>query len=162
MLVNLDGIKTRFYSKRLFNAMVYYVTDYGRDHIKINDLAKIKYGVEFLVPDERTENLMDETKSNFQEFYHEEKLEILSMFEELPEGTHKLNNLKYLVRRIDGQDHPERSSASAIAWGGLNTIEFMSKGFNGTSLSATRRLILHEKAHFIYWELVDEETKMIG
>ena len=35
----------------------------------------------------------------------------------------------------------------------------MSKGFNGTSLSATRRLILHEKAHFIYWELVDEETK---
>ena len=155
----LDGIKTRFYSKRLFNAMVYYVTDYGRDHIKINDLAKIKYGVEFLVPDERTENLMNETKSNFQEFYHEEKLEILSMFEELPEGTHKLNNLKYLVRRIDGQDHPERPSASAIAWGGLNTIEFMSKGFNGTSLSATRRLILHEKAHFIYWELVDEETK---
>ena len=96
--------------------------------------------------------------NQIQEFYHEEKLEILSMFEELPEGTHKLNNLKYLVRRISDKIILS-PSASAIAWGGLNTIEFMSKGFNGTSLSATRRLILHEKACFIYWELVDEETK---
>ena len=47
------------------------------------------------------------TKSNFQEFYNSEKLEILAMFEELPEGFHKQEGLKYLVRRIDGQEHPD-------------------------------------------------------
>ena len=57
----LDGIKTKFYSE-IFNAMVYYITDYGKDHGQ--RFSKIKYGVEFLVPDERTENLMNETKSN--------------------------------------------------------------------------------------------------
>ncbi len=29
------------------------------------------------------------------------------MFEELPEGFHKQEGLKYLVRRIDGQEHPD-------------------------------------------------------
>lgn len=157
----LDGIKSKFYSKRLYNSVVYYATDFGTNATKINDMAQQKFGVEFMDSSQRTEDLMNETKSNFQEFHIEEKIEILSMFEELPEGTHKLENLKYLVRRINGQDNPKIPGASAIAWGwGDNgTIEFMSKGFNGVEIGATRRLILHEKAHFIYWELVDQETK---
>ena len=157
----LDGIKSNFYSKRLYNSIVYYATEFGTNASKINDLAQAKFGVEFMNSSQRTEELMNETKSNFQEFHIDEKIEILSMFEELPEGTHKLQNLKYLVRRVNGQDHPKIPGASAIAWGwGENgTIEFMSKGFNGVEIGATRRLILHEKAHFIYWDLVDQETK---
>ena len=55
----------------------------------------------------RQKNLMGEDQSNFQEFFKSEKLEILAMFEELPEGFHKQEGLKYLVRRINGQDNPQ-------------------------------------------------------
>ena len=53
---------------------------------------------------QETEDLMSEDSSNFQSFPAEEKIEILAMFEELPDGFHKQNGLKYLVRRINGQD----------------------------------------------------------
>ena len=52
-------------------------------------------------------------------------LTILSMFEELPDGMHAQANLKYLVRRIAGQDNPTYPSAAALAWTGIRTIEFM-------------------------------------
>ena len=112
-----------------------------------------------MTPNQETEDLMGEDSSNFQEFFDWEKVEILSMFEELPEGFHKINGLDYLVRRISGQDNPSRPDAAAIAWGGSGTIEFMSKAFNGWDINDVKRLIIHEKAHFIYWNTVDEETK---
>ena len=67
---------------------------------------------------------------------------------ELPDGFHKQDGLKYMVRRINGQDNPTYPSAAAIAWTGLNVIEFMSKAFTSSDIHDTRRLILHEKAHF--------------
>jgi hypothetical protein len=104
---------------------------------------------------------MGDDNSNFQDFYKTEKLEILGMFEELPEGFHKQEGLKYLVRRIDGQEHPDPTykPAAAIAWTGLKTTEFMSKAFIGGNLSDTRRLILHEKAHFLWEYTFDDTTK---
>jgi VCBS repeat-containing protein len=82
------------------------------------------------------------------------------MFEELPEGFHKQNGLKYLVRRVNGQDHPIYTTAAAIAWTGFNTIEFMSKTFNNTEInSVVRRLILHEKSHFLWAYAFDSVLK---
>ena len=40
------------------------------------------------------------------------------MFEEL-RGFHKQQGLKYMVRRINGQDHPQYKTAPAIAWTGI-------------------------------------------
>ena len=45
-------------------------------------------------PIQETEDLMSEDSSNFQEFFADEKLEILAMFEELPEGFHKQEWIK--------------------------------------------------------------------
>ena len=66
-----------------------------------------------------------------------------------------------MVRRIDGQDNPlpEYKQAAAIAWTGMETIEFMSKAFVSGNLSDTRRLILHEKAHFLWEYTFDDSTK---
>ena len=104
---------------------------------------------------------MGEDKSNFQEFYNSEKLEILAMLEELPEGFHKQQGLKYLVRRIDGQDHPDPAfkTASALAHSGKNTIEFMYRAFLTANIEFTRRVILHEKAHFLWAYTFDESVK---
>jgi hypothetical protein len=159
-IANLDGVKVKFYSKRLNHAVLNYYTDFGSNEENINKVSEEKFGLRFMKPSQETENLMHEDASNFQEFFNEEKIEILSMFEELPEGFHKQEGLRYLVRRVNGQDHPVYTTASAIAWTGINTIEFMSKTFNGTEINSTvRRLILHEKTHFIWAYTFDDELK---
>ncbi|MDB0043200.1 thrombospondin type 3 repeat-containing protein [Flavobacteriaceae bacterium] len=158
-IVTIDGIKGKFYSKRLYHALVNYLTDFGNDENEVNKIADASFGVKFMKSNQETEDLMSEDSSNFQSFPAEEKIEILAMFEELPDGFHKQNGLKYLVRRINGQDNPKYSGAAAIAWTGLKTIEFMSKAFNGGSLNDSRRLILHEKAHFLWEYTFDDSLK---
>jgi hypothetical protein len=167
-IVKIDGIRGKFFSKRLYHAVVNFITDFANNVEVLNWLARERFGIQFLQPSdffgafqEENGTFMGDDKSNFQEFYKTEKLEILAMFEELPEGFHKQEGLKYLVRRIDGQDHPDPNykEAAAIAWTGLKTIEFMSKAFIGGNLSDTRRLILHEKAHFLWEYTFDKKTK---
>jgi len=167
-IVKLDGIRGKFYSKRLYHTVVNFITDFGNKEEVLNWLARESFGIKFVKPSEFSEvfgeengTFMGDDNSNFQDYYNTEKLEILSMFEELPEGFHKQEGLQYLVRRIDGQEHPDPTykPAAAIAWTGLKTIEFMSKGFIGGNLSDTRRLILHEKAHFLWEYTFDDTTK---
>ena len=155
---NLDGIRVRFYSKRLYNAVVNYITDFGKDEEKVNRFATEKFGFRFMVPGDEVEAIMGEDASNFQEFFADEKVEVLSMMEELPEGMQKQPELKYLIRRINGQVNPDRPAAAAIAWGGRNTIEYMSSAFQ-SQISNIRRIILHEKAHFVSFYSLDAQTK---
>ena len=167
-IVKLDGIRGKFFSKRLYHAVVNFITDFANNEEILNWLARERFGIQFVKPSEfaqvfseENETFMGDDKSNFQDFYKTEKLEILAMFEELPEGFHKQEGLQYLVRRIDGQDHPDPAYklAAAIAWTGLKTIEFISKAFISSNLSDTRRLILHEKAHFLWEYTFDDNTK---
>ena len=147
-VANLDGLKMKFYSKRLHQAILNYFTDFGRNTEQVHKISTERYGITFMKPDQQTKALMNEDFSNFQEFFSEEKINILSMLEELPEGFHKQEGLKYFVRRINGQTNPKYPTAPAIAWTGINTIEFMSGAFNNAEINYVQRLILHEKAHF--------------
>lgn len=157
-IVTIDGIKGKFYSKRLYKAIVNFITDFASDDEMVNWIAQESFGVRFMLPDQETEDLMGEDSSNFQEFFDEEKMEILAMFEELPDGFHKQQGLQYLVRRVNGQDNPQYPDAAAIAWTSFNTIEWMSKAFTG-EINDVRRLILHEKAHFLWAYSFDQELK---
>lgn len=158
-IVTVDGIKGKFFSKRLYHAVVNYITDFAKDEHVIDHIAHERFGIRFMPANQETENLMNEDASNFQDFFREEKIEVLSMFEELPEGFHKQEGLKYLVRRINGQPNPKYPDAAAIAWTGMNTIEFMDVAFSGSDLNATRRLILHEKTHFLWAYTFDDGLK---
>ena len=175
-IVTIDGIKGKYYSKRLYHAVVSYLTDFGNDAEEVNKIANESFGLRFMESNQETEDLMGEDSSNFQSFTSIEKIEILAMLEELPEGFHKQEGLKYLVRRINGQDNPVYKTAAAMAWTGgstayldgyetpsdgskANTIEFMSKAFSGGSLNDARRLILHEKAHFLWEYTFDDSLK---
>ena len=176
MIGKLDGIKGKFFSKRLYHSIVKFVTNFAQDDNALAWIAREKFGIEFLSSTQQTEELMGEDSSNFQAFFNTEKLEILSMLEELPDGFHKQDGLKFMVRRINGQDNPQYPTAAAIAWTGgssqyldghttptdgskSNTIEFMSKAFTSSNLHDTRRLILHEKAHFLWEYTFDDDLK---
>ena len=155
----LDGIKGRFFSKRLNHAVVAYSTNFGYDKDLINRLALERYGFKFLIPNDELKQLMSEDYSNFQEFSAFEKITILDMIEELPEGMHSQTNLKFLVRRIAGQVNPKYPQAAAVAWTGLKTIEFMNSAFQGNDYFNIQRLVLHEKSHFLWAGLFDKKLK---
>lgn len=159
LVVTLDGVKGRFYSKRLYGAIVNFATNYGYDKNAVDQLANNRFGIRFLIPNAELKQIMGEDFSNFQEFSASEKISILSMFEELPDGMHVQSNLKYLARRIAGQDNPTYPPAAAIAWVGRKTIEFMQKAFGSAQYSDVQRLILHEKAHFMWEGLFDQKLR---
>jgi hypothetical protein len=157
LVVTLDGVKGKFFSKRLYKAIIYYYTDKGASAHKIDEIARTRFGFDFLVPSQTLGQLMGETESNFQEFTAEEKLVILSMFEEFPEGMHRQDQLKYMVRRMNGQPNPKYTEAAAIAWVTNQNIEWMEKAFRAQDVIDVQRLILHEKAHFL-WEYTFDST----
>lgn len=158
-VVTVDGVKGKFFSKRLFSALVYYFTDKGTNQGLIDEIAKTRYGFEFMVPSPNLKTLMNETETNFQQFTSEEKIIILSMFEEFPDAMQRQDKLKYMVRRVNGQKHPVYPLASAIAWTTNQNIEWMESAFKDQSIEYMQRLVLHEKAHFLWEHTFDNTTR---
>lgn len=153
-LVNLDGVRGRFFSKRLHHALVNLVTDFGNDRDAANHILTERFGCSIYPPsyEDLTAGTTQEDAGRFQEFIPSELVSIINMFEEMPEGFHKIANLKYLVRRQNGLPHPIYPEAAAVSWCIENGyIEFLEKAFSGASLiDGAQRLILHEKTHFLW------------
>ena len=81
------------------------------------------------------------------------------MLEEFPPGMITTPGLNYLVRRLDGTPHPLYPGAPAVAWTSAGYIEFMESAFKGQGADYVHRLILHEKAHFLWEHLFDDQLK---
>ena len=161
LLAEIEGVRGRFFSKRLHHAVVRYVTDGSRDRRALKQILEKRYGVSIDVSDytELTRNTTKEDAGRFSEFKNEELMAIVSMFEEYPQGMLTTPGLRYLVRRLDGTPHPINPIAPAIAWVTEGYIEFMESAFKGQGLDYIHRLILHEKAHFFWTHLFDDELK---
>lgn len=153
-LVNLDGVRGRFFSKRLHHALVNYATNYGKDESQANQILRDRFGCSVEVPDYQTltAGITNEDAECFRKFLPTELVSIINMFEEMPEGFHKISHLNYLVRRQNGHKHPIYPEAAAVAWTVDNGyIEFMESAFGGNNMDfETLRLILHEKTHILW------------
>ena len=161
LLAEIDGVRGRFFSKRLHHAVVRFVTDGGENREALERILQERFGVRLNVPDytELTRNTTKEHAGRFAEFKNEELLAIASMFEEFPTGMHNTPGLQYLVRRLDGTPHPLYPGVPAVAWTRAGYIEFMESAFKKTGPAYIHRLILHEKAHFLWEHLFDEQLK---
>ena len=161
LLAEIEGVRGRFFSKRLHHAVVRYVTDGGLDRPALERILEKRYGVSIYVPDytELTRNTTGEHAGRFGEFKNEELMALVSMFEEYPQGMLTTPGLRYLVRRLDGTPHPLYPTAPAVAWTTSGYIEFMESAFKDQGLDYIHRLILHEKAHFFWEHLFDDQLK---
>ena len=161
LLAEIDGVRGRYFSKRLHHAVVRFVTDGGTDRRALEQILERRYAVSVRIPDytELTRHTTGEHAGHFQEFKNEELIAIASMLEEFPEGMRITPGLKYLVRRLDGLPHPIHGGASAVAWTGAGYIEFMESAFQGTDIDFIHRLVLHEKAHFLWEHLFEAQLK---
>jgi uncharacterized repeat protein (TIGR02543 family) len=159
-MAEIEGKKGILFSNRLYNAIIRVLTNEGKDTHVVQHILQHRFGVS-LFPNYRdiTRNTTGEDEHRFQPFHSEELIHILNMFEEMPQGLHKVDGLKYLVRRLNGLSHPLYPQAAAVAWPfeGANYIEFMEVAFSTPSLSDTYRLIVHEKAHFL-WEFTIKDS----
>lgn len=162
-LVNLDGVRGRFFSKRLHHALVNYATNYGEEDGQVSLILRERFGCTMDVPDYKalTEGITNEDDLCFQRFFPSERVAIINMLEELPDGFHKTPHLNYLVRRLNGHKHPIYPDAAAVSWCVDNGyIEFMESAFGGNNLDfETLRLILHEKTHFLWAYSFSDEIK---
>eukprot|EP00397_Hematodinium_sp_SG-2012_P004963 GEMP01004978.1.p1 GENE.GEMP01004978.1~~GEMP01004978.1.p1 ORF type:complete len:937 (+),score=134.54 GEMP01004978.1:333-3143(+) len=165
----VDRPSESFFSRKLYMACVRFVidnviaetnsqneTEESRRLVQLAHILDKRFGVEVSTSNIRYMELTKSTTGGedseyFQAFHATELLSIVAMLEEMPEGLHKLENLKTLVRRKTSRPHPLYPSAAAVAWPfeNANYIEFMDKSFT-SNLEDTFRLILHEKGHFIY------------
>ena len=161
LLAEIEGLRGRYFSKRLHRAVVRFVTDGGTNRYAIKQILKKRYDVSIDVPDytELTRHTTVEHAGRFTEFKNEELMALMSMLEEFPKGMLKTPGLKYLVRRLDGTPHPLYPGAAAVAWTSAGYIEFMESGFKDANAASIHKLILHEKAHFLWAHLFDEQLK---
>ena len=162
-LASIEGRRGTYYSNRLHRAAVRFVTGNGRDVDAYEKILQDRYGVTTLVGGDAeylalTAHTTAEPASRFQSFHAEEIVEIINMFEESPAGMRVVEGLDYLVRRLDGTPNPIYSSAPAIAWVTEGYIEFMDTAFLST-VSHMHRLVIHEKAHFLWEHVFDEQLK---
>ncbi len=160
-IARVEGKRGVYYSQRLHHALVRFITDNGRNEAAYEEIFRLRYGVTTRIPNysQLTSSTTGESASRFQKFHPEEIVQLINMFEEMPRGMHKLPELQYLVRRLDGTPHPIYSSAPAVAWPDDGYIEFMESGFSNFSATYIHRLIIHEKAHFLWAHQFDEQLK---
>ena len=160
-LAEIEGVRGRYFSKRLHRAVVRFVTDNGNDRHAIKKILSERFDVSIDVPDytELTRQTTGEGAGRFSDFKSEELIALVSMLEEFPTGMLKTPGLQYLVRRLDGTSHPLHPIAPAVAWTSAGYIEFMESAFKAQELDYIHRLILHEKSHFLWAHLFDDQLK---
>ena len=166
-LVRLDGVRGRFFSHRLHHALVRFYTNEGQDRRAVKKILQDQFHLSLTPPN--IQALTGEHPNNFQEFHTDELMDILITLAEMPSGYYKIPGLRYLLRRKDGHPHPLYPEAPAVAWPrGSHTdsyIEFMDTAFRKLSQNIDHsrdfihRLILHEKTHFIWGNLLSHDVK---
>ena len=155
-IAEVEGKRGIFFSNRLFKSVVRFISNNGSNQSIVEQMLSDRYGVSINVDDYLA--LTGEESTRFQDFQPEELVEIIAMFEEMPSGYHKVEGLNYLVRRLNGGVNPFYPEAPAIAWVGSGYVEFMESGFNSSTEEYIHRLILHEKAHFMWGDTHDQST----
>ena len=169
-LVRLNGARGRFFSHRLFHALVYFYTNGGKNRSAVAKILQDKFHLSLTPPNVQT--LTGENSSNFQEFHHTELLDIITALAEMPEGYYEVPGLRYFLRRKDGHPHPLYPEAPAVAWprgpSSDSYVEFMDSAFRqlggvGFTMDQTKdyvhRLIIHEKTHFIYRNVLSDKLR---
>jgi len=160
-IATVDGKRGTWFSKRLHHALVRYVTDNGRDVDAYERIFEERYGVTTEIRDyaSLTWPTGNEGAGRFQRFHPEEIVTLLNMLEEFPSGMHKTQGLTHLVRRLDGTPHPVYPGAPAVAWPDAGYIEFMDTAFLSDDVDHIHRLLIHEKAHFLWAHVFDQRTR---
>ncbi len=142
--------------KRLFYAFVHFMTENGTNREALKLIMKERYGISVDIPsyDILTQYTTNETAQHYSEFENKDLMLFISILEEFPKALHKIPQLKYFIRRIDSNIRPP-----AFSWEQRGYIEFAEFIFGLSNVDDVRRLIAHEKTHFLWTHLFSEQLQ---
>ena len=111
LLAEIEGIRGRYFSKRLHRAVVRFVTDNGANRYTLEQILQERYAVSINIPDysELTRHTTREHAGRFSTFKNEELLALISMFEEFPRGMHRVLGLKLSCQTL--RRHPSSDTS---------------------------------------------------
>ncbi len=160
-LVTLDGVQGRYFSKRLHHALVRFATNDGKDADAAEMVLSQRFGVSTRIGDytQLTGATTREGAERFASFKPEELVRLINAMEEMPASFHKVDGLKYLVRRAYGELHPTDKRIIAQAHIGPGYIEFTDQALTETQDVSPQRVILHEKTHFLWANVFSQKQK---
>ncbi len=142
--------------RRLFDAAVQFVTENGTNSPALKTILIERYGitVDILYYDVLTQNTTKETNQHYTEFEDRELMILISILEDFPQALHKVPQLKYFICRKE-----YNSRSAAVAWTTNGYIEIAQSVISRDHVIDTKRLIAHEKAHFLWTHLFPEQLK---
>ncbi len=148
--------------KDLYYAVVQYITENGTNRSIIKLVLKERYGISVDVPSyaSLTEGATNETAEHYSDFENGDLMLIMSVLEEFPQTLRKTPQLQYMVRRID-RDRDGMSKAW-MRGGAPGYIAFAESIFlrGPHSFNDTRRIIAHEKSHFLWAYIFNDQLKL--
>ena len=142
--------------RRLFNATVVFITENGTNRPALVTILKERYGIIVDIPSYEllTQHTTNETTRHYAEFENKDLMLLISVLEDFPQALHIVPQLKYIICRID-----DDIRAAGVAWTTNQYIELVQSMFNRNYTSDTRRVIAHEKAHFLWSHLFPTQLK---
>lgn len=156
-VISIDGQRDAYFAKRLHRAVVRYVTYDGTASWAVDQILAQRYGLTTAVADYATltASTTHETAASFQPFSPGELVDLISMFEEMPEGFRAIPGLKTIVRRKDGGESP------AHAWTTAGYLEVTAQAFAG-SRNDTHHALVREKARFFVTPTLEAAWSRMG
>ena len=142
--------------KELYYAVVQFLTENGTNRAIIELIMQTRYGIDVpshAVLPQRTKN---NTAKGYSDFENDDLMLIISVLEGFPQALQKTPQLKYIVRRIDTEE--KGISSAMISRGYITFAEsiFLRDPYQRNN---TRKIIAHEKAHFLWWYVFDHQLK---
>ena len=148
-------------SKDLYYAVVQFITESGTNRPIMKLILRERYGISIDVPSYAalTEGATNETAEHYSDFENEDLMLIISVLEEFPKALRKTPQLEYIVRRIDTDNKGISKAWMRSAAPGY--IAFAESIFlrGPHSFNDTRRVIAHEKSHFLWAYVFNDQLK---
>jgi len=142
--------------KDLYYAVVQYVTENGTNRAVIELILQTRYGIS--VHASLTGVAPNRTPERYSAFENDDLMLIISVFEEFPQALHKIPQLKYIVRRIDTEE--KGMSYARPGRGSIVLAESILMRRGPYTLNDTRKIITHEKAHFLWAYVFNDQLKL--
>ena len=143
--------------KRLFKAAVQFVTENGTNRAAIKRVLYERYGITVDVSSDVRQTVMLPAYAGhkiapkpFSAIDNEDLMLFISILEDFPQALHKMPQLEYVISR----DEDIGDGAAAKAWTGSSFIEFKKSVLDTASTSEIRKILAHEKSHFLWTHLL--------
>ena len=140
----------------LFSVVVQFISENGTNTVALKTILSERYGITVDVPhyDVLTQRSTQETKEHYSVFENRELMILISIFEDFPQALHKIPQLKYFICRKESD-----GKSAAFAWTSEGYIEIVQSVISRDHVADTKRLIAHEKSHFLWAHLFPEQLK---